>query len=136
MAFFGKNWLILSGPADLYAPMIIGFIRLLLGDFTQPRDLVESLTYRGNYKQQYLDGDLEFPNEPKGFADAIINFEANCYRTRQILTKCAEMAFDLPQDLLANQCSVKDESLRLAHYPDVANPSKQLRSSSFLIQQD
>ena len=98
--------------------------------------MVESLTYRGNYKQQYLDGDLEFPNEPKGFADAIINFEANCYRTRQILTKCAEMAFDLPQDFLANQCSVKDESLRLAHYPDVANPSKQLRSSSFLIQQD
>ena len=99
----------------------------LLGDFTQPRDLVESLTYRGNYQQDYLDGTLEFPNEPKGFSDAIMNFEAACHRTRQILTKCAEMAFDLPLDFLANQCSVKDESLRLAHYPEVANPSKQLR---------
>ena len=26
---FGENQLILSGPADLYAPMIIGFIRLV-----------------------------------------------------------------------------------------------------------
>ena len=36
-----------------------------------------------------------------------MNFEAACHRTRQILTECAEMAFDLPLDFLANQCSVK-----------------------------
>ena len=69
--------------------------------------LRKSHLYRGNYQQDYLDGKLEFPNEPKGFSDAIMNFEAACHRTRQILTECAEMAFDLPLDFLANQCSVK-----------------------------
>jgi len=30
MAFLGKIWLILSGPADLYTPTIIGLIRLVV----------------------------------------------------------------------------------------------------------
>ena len=99
----------------------------LLGDFNQPRDLVESLTYRGNFRQQFLCGTLEMPIEPEGFAEAIINFESSCHRTRQILTRCAEYAFRLEKNYLSNLCSVEDESLRLAHYPDVPNPSGQLR---------
>ena len=99
----------------------------LLGDFNQPRDLVESLTYRGNFRQQFLNDESYMPKEPEGFANAIVNFESSCYKTRQILTRCAELAFDLEEDFLANLCSVEDESLRLAHYPDIPNPSGQLR---------
>ena len=99
----------------------------LLGDFNQPRDLVESLTYRGNFTQQFLNGQLEMPKEPEGFAEAIVDFESNCYNTRKILTRCAELTFNQEKDFLANLCSVEDESLRLAHYPDVPNPSGQLR---------
>ena len=33
--FWEKNQLILSGPADLYTPMIIGFIRLVSCDWTK-----------------------------------------------------------------------------------------------------
>ena len=99
----------------------------LLGDFNKPHDLVESLTYRGNFRKQFLDGNLELPEEPKGFAQAIIDFESNCHETRKIFTRCTELAFDLEQNFLGNLCSVEEESLRLAHYPDVPNPSCQLR---------
>ena len=99
----------------------------LLGDFNQPRDLVESLTYRGNFRQQFLSGTLQMPKEPEGFAEAIVNFESSCHRTRQILTQCVEYAFDLENKFLSSLCSVEDESLRLAHYPDVSNLSGQLR---------
>lgn len=91
----------------------------LLGDFTRPTDVVESLTYRGLSEKEVVD---RLPESPPGLAQAISAFNEDLEELRRALERACELALDLEPGLMTRKCQEGKESLRLAYYPSIDEP--------------
>lgn len=90
----------------------------LLGDFTKPNDIVESLTFR-RLQPEAVQGTLQ---RPAGLAEAVLAFNEELAALRRTLEAAGEIAFGLEEGALAEKCRGADESLRLAYYPELSRP--------------
>lgn len=86
----------------------------LLGDFTKPNDLVESLTYRPQ------EG-LKLPQNPRLQA-AVQDFMTYLPEFQKVLCSACELALGLEAGFFAARQS-NNESLRMAFYPDLGDSS-------------
>jgi len=86
----------------------------LLGDFTKPNDLVESLTYRPQ------EG-LCLPENPRLQA-AVQEFSSHLPLFQQVLSNSCELALGLEAGFFAARQS-SNESLRMAFYPNIKDSS-------------
>eukprot|EP00928_Gymnodinium_smaydae_P087075 TRINITY_DN71411_c0_g1_i1.p1 TRINITY_DN71411_c0_g1~~TRINITY_DN71411_c0_g1_i1.p1 ORF type:complete len:388 (+),score=101.60 TRINITY_DN71411_c0_g1_i1:79-1164(+) len=90
----------------------------LLGDFSKPKDIVESLTYRGLEKEEVQ---AKLPKKPPGLGESVVRFNDGLSELRAALERTCELALALPEGYLAERCVGGLESLRLAYYPDAKN---------------
>eukprot|EP00415_Alexandrium_ostenfeldii_P001308 UN1308 len=91
----------------------------LLGDFSRPTDAVESLYYVGLNEQSVLQALTRTPAELK---PAILAYERGVAAMRLILQEVCEVALELEPGFLSARCDSGNESIRLAHYPDLTVP--------------
>lgn len=91
----------------------------LLGDFSRPSDIVESLTYRGLSTPEVQE---KLPQRPPELKEAMIHFNNSMVHMRRALEKVCEIALGLEERFLTSRCIDGAESLRLAYYPDELNP--------------
>ncbi|CAJ1446417.1 unnamed protein product [Effrenium voratum] len=85
----------------------------LLGDFTKPDDLVESLTYRPH------EGLERLPDRPPELRPAVQEFGERVARFREVLNCACDLALGQDEGFFASKCGKGREALRLAFYPDL-----------------
>jgi len=85
----------------------------LLGDFSKPNDIVESLTYKG------LQRDEVQASLPLHLRDELLRFEASLLGLRTRLAVLCDTALGCEAGYMASHCDEDNEGLRLAHYPEV-----------------
>jgi len=91
----------------------------LLGDFSKPADVVESLYYVGLGKQEVAE---TLPRTPPALKPAILAHEREMAMLRGKLRAACELALDLEPGFLTARCDSGNESVRLAHYPELTAP--------------
>ncbi|CAJ1360303.1 unnamed protein product [Effrenium voratum] len=84
----------------------------LLGDFTKPDDLVESLTCP-------MEGLERLPDRPPELRPAVQDFGERVARFREVLNCACDLALGQDEGFFASKCGKGREALRLAFYPDL-----------------
>lgn len=93
----------------------------LLGDFSRPPDVVESLSYRGCDEETVR----SLPDEPPELKMAIIDYMKGLETMQRSLEAACELALGVTEGYMAERCLGAADGLRLAFYPELLEPPQE-----------